>query len=176
MLQADASCAPHREPAPVVYAALPDYEHLVDALNRRRLECDVSFRSLAETASLQPGFVSGALGPSRTRRFGWLSVFLLLPPLGLRIALVEAPELAALYADSLTKRNANQARPSNFASRVGTRQISRVLKYLAKRGGEARMRKMMPEELREHQRRAALARRKIRYAALANIGQGKERA
>jgi len=89
MFNADASSVPPPEPAPVIYATLPGYEHLVDALNRRRLERDVAFRTLAEAASLQPGFVSSALGPSQTRKFGWLSAFLLLPPLGLRIALVD---------------------------------------------------------------------------------------
>jgi hypothetical protein len=103
MLQADTSSAPHCEPE--LYAALPDYEAIVEAINRRRGQVNVSMKTLAEAASLQPGFVSSALGPSRTRRLGYLSLPMLLAPLGLRLGLIEAPELAARYTNEMEKAN-----------------------------------------------------------------------
>jgi hypothetical protein len=141
-----------------IYATLPDYEALMMALEQRRIAFDVSFKTLAEAASLQPAFLSGAFGPSRTRRLGWLSIFLLCPPLGLRVALIEAPELAERYAQGMEKRRANQARPGNYASRASKRVKIRVLRELAKRGGERRVAKMTAQEHAEHGRLMAMAR------------------
>jgi hypothetical protein len=155
-----ASCMPSGS---TFYALLPDYETLILALEKKRLERNVSFKTLAEAASLQPAFVSGAMGPSRTRRFGWLSIFLMAPVLGLRVAFLDDPEMASRYADELEPRHANQARPNNYASPPGTRTMSRVFKHIAKNGGKARMRKMTKAERCEHQSRASNARwRKFR--------------
>jgi len=138
-------------------------------------------KTLAEAASLQPGFVSSALGPSRTRRLGYLSLPLLLAPLGLRLGLIEAPELAARYTNELEKSNSNQARNNNYASSVSIRVQGRVLRHLMAKARKQRWRKTSKAKRSDHARMMAkarwrLARRKTRYAAPANVDQGKERA
>jgi hypothetical protein len=182
MLHADAISALHREPASVIYATVPSYEHLVDALNRRRTALNVSMKTLAEAASLQPGFVSSALGPSRTRRFGYLSLPLLLAPLGLRLGLIEAPELAARYTNELEKSNSNQARNNNYAARSGKRIRSRVFREFAALGRKTYATATAPELRKAIARHAALKRwypdRAYDWNEIkkANVDQGKERA
>jgi hypothetical protein len=137
---------------------LPEYENYIQILAKLREHHNVSYAKFAEAASLQPGFVSGAFGPSRTRYFGRISMFLLPPVVGLRLAFVYDPKLAMRYADELEPRHANQARPNNYASPPGTRTMLRVFKHIAKNGGKARMRKMTKAQRTEHQRRAAMKR------------------
>jgi hypothetical protein len=182
MFQADASCAPHREPVPVVYAALPDYEAIVEAINRRRSAVNVSMKTLAEAASLQPGFVSSALGPSRTRHLGYISLPMLLAPLGLRLGLLEAPELAARYANEMEKCNSNQARTNNYAARSGKRVRIRVFREFAALGRKTYATATAPELRKAIARHAALKRwypdRVYDWNEIkkANVDQGKERA
>jgi hypothetical protein len=175
MLHADASSAPH--PAPVIYAALPGYEAIVEAINRRRGQVNVSVKTLALAASLQPGFVGAALGPSRTRRLGYLSLPLLLAPLGLRLGLIEAPELAARYTNEMEKANSNQARSNNDAAIISKRVKDRVLRHLMANARKQRWHKTSKKKRSEHARKMALARwrlarRNIRATAPANIRHG----
>jgi hypothetical protein len=144
-----------------VYANLPDYEALIAAIAQRRLELNVSFKTLAEAASLQADFLSGALDPSvpaqeRTRRLRWLSIFLLLPPLGLGLLFVEAPDLAARY--DMPKRQANQARPDNLSRAPSKRTLSRALSYLGQNGAKARSAAQTPQQRSAHARNAAMKR------------------
>jgi hypothetical protein len=135
-------------------------------------------KTLAEAASLQPGFVSSALGPSRTRRLGYLSLPMLLAPLGLRLGLIEAPELAARYVREMEKSNSNQARPGNLGARCGSRTIARVLRYLAGLSwneAQATLAEARAAAAAEAAQKAAVAEQDAKVAKTNGAGAGKGR-
>lgn len=137
---------------------VPDYDAMIAVLATRREQRNISFTDLDELAGVATGYSSKALGGSQTAKLGWLSTFLILPALGMRLVLEVDEEAAAMFDKRITPRQANQARPNNYASRAGKRQIQRVFRHFSAKGGKARMRKMTAEERSEHQRRAANAR------------------
>jgi hypothetical protein len=152
-------------PPPPIFAVLPDYDALRTAIAARANELGLTHGQIDEVAGLAAGFASAALGPSETKRFGWLSTFLIAPELGLRVAFVIDEK--ALAARRLPARagQPNQGRKNNYSKPPSKRILTRVFKYLGQRGAKARMRNTTDAERSAHARHAINARwRKARQA------------
>jgi hypothetical protein len=144
--------------APAIFATLPDYDAMVAAIIQRSAELGVTYGQLDEIAGLSTGYASKALGPSQTRKFGWLTTFLLMPELGLRVALIVDDEALAKRRLAAHEGQPNQARPNNTASPVSKRVLSRVQRHLSKNGNGKRWRGKSKKERAEHARRMAMMR------------------
>lgn len=110
-----------------------------------------------------PAGLSGkAFGAAQVRRLGPEKMFDALRGAGLKLRVEIDPDQRAKMlkrvAENFNPRQANQSRPNNHASPVGTALAKRVFKHLARKGGRARISKMSKEELRQHQKAAANAR------------------
>jgi hypothetical protein len=129
---ADASLiSPRRQ----VLAAVGDYRDLVQFIDARRKALGLSQSQLDDIAGLASGYVGKVFGGSQTRRLGWLSTFLLLPELGVRMEMVEDADLMARRRRPERPARFEQARPGNFCrGSPNGRLIARVLKHLAKPG------------------------------------------
>lgn len=113
-----------------IYATPECYDALVTAFRERANELGLSYSTIDDLAGVTSGFVGKAFGGSQTKRLGWLSTYLILPVLGLRLALLEDNEAAKLYANRAVARKVNQARANNFAQSPNRRAIVRVIKHL----------------------------------------------
>lgn len=115
-----------------------------------------------ELAGFPAGLSGKVFGPSQVKRLGPEKLFDALRAAGLRIRLEVDPEqeakMRARIADNFNPRQAQQARPNNHASPVGTALASRVFRHFAKKGGKASMASKSRLELRQHQRHAANSR------------------
>jgi len=121
--------------ADVVYAAPENYEALIAALAARAGDLSISHADLDLIAGLASGYSSKILGPSMTKHAGPLSLFTMLPALGLRLTLTVDDDALRRYAQRGLKRNGNQARLANFAQRrVSKRLITRVQRYFGALG------------------------------------------
>jgi hypothetical protein len=114
-----------------VCAAPSNYEALVDAIDARRKELALSHADLDRIAGVAAGYTGKVLGPSRTKKIGWLSTFDYLGALGLKIVLVADDEMAKRHAKRGLPRQAHQARPGHFAVAPSGRHIERVLRHMA---------------------------------------------
>lgn len=143
---------------PKIYARLRGYEDFVAALVRRQAERNVSFKSLGEMSSISESFLSHAMGPARDRKFGLLSLFFVAPPLGLQLALVEAPQYDRAYKSGESRRVKSQVRSNNYARQPSMRIYRRVRVEMGRRGAKSFVRTQSPERRTEIARAAAHAR------------------
>jgi hypothetical protein len=154
---------------PQLYAVLPSYDLMVEALAERRLERNISCEALDDAARLAAGYSSKALGPSQSARLGWKSLFKIVRPLGLRFVL-EVDEEAAAALD-IAPRHDNQARAGNYARQPSTRVMSRVFKHIGARGAAKLNRKMTKQQRSKRARHAANA----RWSRLRKLRKGRPR-
>lgn len=126
----------------------------VERLNVRQADFD-------ELAGFAPGLSGKVFGMLQVRTLRLEKLFDALRAAGLRIRLEDDPEQDAKMqiriANNFNPRQANQARNGHSASPAGPAVMSRIFKPLAKMGGKARMAKMTKEEMKQHQRMAAMA-------------------
>jgi hypothetical protein len=88
-------------------AVVSDYSELVAALRARAEALDVSNLTLDEVTGLPSGYSGKVLG--RSQILGRLSLGLLLDALGLRLVVIEDPEVFARIAPRLERRRKNGA-------------------------------------------------------------------
>jgi hypothetical protein len=81
---------------------------------------------------LANGHAGKILGPSQTKRIGTLSLFLLLPALGLLLALIEDAEAVRRHRNRYLKRQDSQVRRSVFTHEPNERVVQRVMRHLVK--------------------------------------------
>jgi len=117
--------------APVTYAVLPDYDLMIEALDERRKELNISCNELDDLADVATGYVAKCFGASRTKRLGWKSTFKIVRQLGLRIVFEIDPDATAATLAVARQRQTNQAREGNFAVPASKRVIDRALRYMA---------------------------------------------
>lgn len=114
-----------------IYASISDYGLLIEALDERRKELNLSCNELDDLASIATGYFAKCAGGSRTKTLGWHSVFKVSKRLGLRMVLEIDPAATAATLAVARPRQARQARPNNLAARSGRRTIHRALRHLA---------------------------------------------
>jgi hypothetical protein len=90
-------------PASHIVAVIDDYSALLEAVRTRIRQTNATYSVIEETSGIPNGSLAKAVGPSRTRYFG-PGLFCLLACLGLRICLIEDPQLVARYRDRLEPR------------------------------------------------------------------------
>lgn len=114
-----------------------------------------------DLAGFPAGLSGKVFGMLQVKRLGPEKMFDALRAAGLRIRLEVDPEqeakMRARIAENYLPRQANQSRPGHSASPAGPAVLSRIFRPLARMGGRARMAKMSKDELRQHQKMAAMA-------------------
>jgi hypothetical protein len=114
-----------------------------------------------DLAGFPAGLSGKVFGLLQVKRLGPEKMFDAIRAAGLRLRLEVDPEQEAKMktriSENYNPRQAMQARRQHSASQAGPAVLSRVLKPLAKLGGKARMAKMTKEELKQHQKMAAMA-------------------
>jgi len=113
-----------------VYDSAENYESLVEALKRRAGELEISYSDLDAIAGLPAGFAGKFMGPSSVKRLGPLSLFTVLPALGLKLTLAVDPDALRRYAQRGPRRHGKQARMGNLAALCGKRTMHRALRHL----------------------------------------------
>jgi hypothetical protein len=95
-----------RARAPRVFAEAVDYTGLVAALRRRCDELNVTFEQVDEVAGFCDRYTSKLLAPSARpiRKFGHVSLGVLLGALGLKLQLIEDPVALARVKDRYSSR------------------------------------------------------------------------
>ncbi len=115
-----------------IYASISDYELMLEALDERRKELGISCSELDDLAGIAAGYFSKCAGASQVKRLGWKSALLVARALGLRLTLEIDPDATAATLAAARRRNANQARPNNFAARPGKRALQRAMRHINK--------------------------------------------
>jgi len=164
-------------------AEVTSYSEAIEVLGARVAALGLKQADFDELAGFPAGLSGKIFGLLQIRRLGPEKMFDALRAAGLRIRLEVDPEqtakMQARIAQNFIPRQANQARAGNSASKAGPAVLSRILKPFAKMGGCARMAKMSREEMRAHQKKAAMAgvlkRRKKRKAAIKAARTRKQR-
>ena len=134
------------------------YEDLVLILRAQIDRLGLGINQIDEICGFASGHMSNVFGPSRSKKLGFQSLWVLLPELGLRITVVEDETLLAqrrVPERPVTKYN---VRNGNQSQAPGIHVLKRVLRHIGRIGGQKRMRIMSKRELREHQVKAAEAR------------------
>jgi hypothetical protein len=151
-------------------AELRNYEDLVVALGGMVSERQISLSDLDELSGLQAGYNGKCLGQARVKKYGPMSMWLVMQTLGVRLVMIEDAEALAAMQERYTKKDVQQSRPQNHSSPAGKGMMSRVFKHFARLGGRARMKKMTKAQRSEHARDAINARwrriRKLRRGSL----------
>lgn len=137
------------------------YTELISAIRDQVGALGVRYQDFDELVDFPPGLTGKVFGPSQVKRLGPEKLFDALRGAGLRLKVEPDPEqiekMRKRIAANFNPRQANQARMNNEASPAGRHMMGRVFRHFAKLGGKARMAKMSKKELREHQRKAAMA-------------------
>ena len=145
------------------------YEDLLALLRAQMDKLGLGINQLDEICGFPSGYSGKIFGPSRVRKLGHKSLWLLLPELGLRIAVIEDAQLLAKRRHPARKYLKYQARFDNVSQALGKDALSRVMRHIGRIGGRNRMRRMSKSEFTPHQQRAANARWKKYRAAKAGL-------
>lgn len=146
------------------------YEDLLEILRGQMDKLGVGINQVDEICGLPQGYAAKIFGPSRTRKLGHKSLWLLAPELGIRIELHEDAQLLEKRRAPSQVYEKKQARFGNESQAPGIHVLSRVLRHIGRIGGKNRMGKMRKSELRAHQQNAANARWKRRRAKRVRSG------
>src|SRR5208282_346724 len=115
----------HMSDVPAIYATLFNYDLLIEALDERRKELNISCNELDDRAGIATGYFAKCVG-SRTKTLAWKTVFKVARQLGLRLVFeVDSAATKATLAVA-RRRNVNQAREGNMAARCSPRARQRV--------------------------------------------------
>jgi hypothetical protein len=98
-----------------IYATISDYDLMIEALDERRKELKLSCNELDDLAGIAAGYFAKCAGASQVKHLGWKSAFGVARALGLRLVFEIDPDATAATLAAARQRNANQARPGNFA-------------------------------------------------------------
>lgn len=153
---------------PSLYGSAADPVELVEVLRRRKQELQITDQELDRIAGLTSGHSGKLLGAARVKRFGELSLFLMLGALGLRLAVVideNASRKFSGQAEQSVQSSRMLARATKGRYSVGPlsrKVIHRALvtagRKAARLGGIARAARLSPARRVQIARRAARAR------------------
>lgn len=130
---------------PQPYATPRNYDALVAALDRRRIELGWSHVDLDQITGCATGQTGKAFGPSQTKKLGWKTTWEYIDALGFDLVLAVNHEKTARYAARAITGNPKQARKNNYAQRPGRRAVSRVMRHLS--GKAIKVRKANPDHI-----------------------------
>jgi hypothetical protein len=104
-----------------VAVEIRDYNHLIDILQARREDLELSNEAAEEIAGFTTGHVTKILGPRRTKKFGQLTMPTLFEVLGVKLFLLEDKAAAARTIARRSPRqiqhvNSRQHRPKGNAA------------------------------------------------------------
>jgi hypothetical protein len=137
------------------------YTELMSAIQARVGALGLKLTDFDDLAGFPAGLSGKVFGMLQVKRLGPEKVFDAIRAAGLRLRVEVDPEQTAKMAirisENYNPRQANQARNGHSASPAGPAVLSRIFKPLAKMGGKARMAQMTKDEMRAHQRAAAMA-------------------
>jgi hypothetical protein len=134
------------------------YDDLAAFLAGRRIEMGLTTLQLDAITGLTAGYCGKALGGSQTKRFGWLTLFLLIPELGCKIQIIEDDESLANRRKPDEIAQLNNARLNNHARQPSMHIQTRVFAHIGRLGNRARNKKMTAAERSASARLAAMAR------------------
>lgn len=138
------------------------YTEMMAAIQAQVGALELKLTDFDDLAGFAAGLSGKVFGPSQAKRLGPEKLFDALRAAGLRIRIEVDPDqeakMRARISENFNPRQANQARPNNHASPVGTALASRVFRHFAKQGGKASMSAKSKVEMRQHQRHAANSR------------------
>lgn len=107
----------------------PTYDDLVQLIAQRAAELGLSHNAVDDLSGLPSGHI-GKLA-AHTKNIGFSSLYLVLPVVGFRLALIPDDELAKKYTSRVVPRNAKQSRTGQL-HRPGVHAVDRVVRHLAK--------------------------------------------
>jgi hypothetical protein len=142
--------------APRIVATFDSYVGMLDAIRARVNELQVTGTGLDQFVGLPIGYFSKVAGARPIRRLGMTSFAPILNGLGLTCQFIENPELTARLKNRVAPRNASYVR--TMPADAGITFTARMLKRIRRRGGQARMAQLTPEQRSKLARKAALAR------------------
>ncbi len=142
--------------------AATSYTELIGGIQARLGELGIRYEDFDELAGFAPGLSGKVFGPAQVKRLGPEKLFDALRAASLKLKVEPDPEqlekMRKQMAEKCQRRQANQARPHNHASPMGTHQLSRVFKHLSRLGAKARLRKMTKEQRKRSAQHAATVR------------------
>ncbi len=162
---------------PRIIAEISDTEGLRHLLRNRAEELNLSRSTLDEVAGLPMGYCAKLLCDPPMRDIGPISLWPLLGALGLAFAAVE-DERAMVRVRKAAKRKFSRDWTTHWRNAKALGMIQKEAKLNGSKGGKKRFAMMTAAELREHQRRASLARwRAVRRARRqTKAGRGADKA
>jgi hypothetical protein len=151
------------DPQPDILARIADYSSLLQVIRQRVDELGVTHETLDAISGLQTGYSSKLLCDPPLRRMGPLTLFIVLPSLGMSVALAVDP----LAMKALETRMVRRRTPRLLRARSIT--LTRdFYSHIARLGNAARMVKLTPARRRAIARKAIRARwARVREAAIA---------
>ena len=113
------------------YATVSSYNLLIEALDTRRQELNISCNELDELAGTALGYFGKCAGDSRTKKLGWKSTFPIARRLGLRLVFeIDEAATAETLAEACQRENAH-VRTGNHSAPVSDRVVERALRHMA---------------------------------------------
>lgn len=143
--------------APRVIANVTSYEELIAALRWRVNELNVAGEQLDDFAGLPRGYLSKLVGARPIRRLGMTSFAPVLAGLGLRLLVIEDPELMARLS-RLPPRQAQYVRPGMRGGSVQISLTASFMQRIRKKGGENSRKYLGKRLVKQLARKAANAR------------------
>jgi hypothetical protein len=143
-----------------IIAEIVDYDSLHRALRERREALDLPFTEVDKAGGLASGHASKILSPSQIKRATLATVGFLAPALGAKLVLVEDLQSLEQLKKHFRTRQVKTPGRSVPWGRPGTQMVVslRFVKRIARKGGEARARKLTPAQRSASARKAAKAR------------------
>jgi hypothetical protein len=120
-------------------AEVTSYTELIGAIRTQIGVMGVKYADFDALAWFAPGLSGKVFGPAQVKRLGPEKLFDALRASGLRLRVEVDPEQLAKMQAVIEKqliepRQANQARPNNYASPVSSKLMGRVFKHFSRLG------------------------------------------
>jgi hypothetical protein len=139
---------------PRVLAAVSSYEQMLDALRARVVELGINGERFDEFAGLPRGYLSKLVGANPVRRLGMTSFQPVLAGLGLRLLVIEDPNLTARLKNKLAPRDESYVRGAATHLTLTTRFMQKI----GRKGAQARVDNSTKQQRQEWARNAAITR------------------
>ena len=137
-----------------VLADVTSYNEMLAALRARVVELGINGERFDEYAGLPKGYLSKLVGANPVRRLGMTSFAPVLAGLGLRLRVIEDPDLTARLKNKLLPRNGSYVR-GGFTHLALT---TRFMQKIGRKGAQARIDNSTARQRQEWARKAAIAR------------------
>ncbi len=136
------------------------YDDLIEAIRARIDELGCPLQSIDDMLGVSTGLLAKAIGPSRTKVLGTVSLFRILEVLGLRVELSEHLDRDAAIEEMgvhYRERVEHFRRPGIIRRPISADVRRRVIADMARRGSEVALAITTPSQRRAWARKAGLA-------------------